>query len=271
LWKTGDMGDRPKKQWVPWGALLREKRELAGLTIEELALKLRKGKSTVSSYERATRTPSWDLSVTADSILTTGASLAALWKDLKRTAALPDEWATFLNLERQAVEIREYQMLVVPGLLQTQDYATALLQQHSPHSDNIQAQARARANRLKELDARMVFVCEEYALRRIIGSPAIMNRQIKHVLDLVQAGRIRMHAIPTSEAGETHSGLSGDYRVMALGDGHQVGYAEHALGGFLVENTDHIRVLLDRFGALQGEALPIRQTVEFLQRLAGEQ
>ncbi|HEU0089610.1 MAG TPA: DUF5753 domain-containing protein [Pseudonocardiaceae bacterium] len=135
---------------------------------------------------------------------------------------LPPEFEGYLSLESEASRILTYQPDVIPGLLQTHDYARRVLAQHPltvmPYEIERSAQLRrARQSRLTsddpvELDA----VINEGALRRMVGGPAVLCDQLAYLLTMLDLPNVLIRVLPFA-AGE-HPGTNGPFAVLEFPD-----------------------------------------------------
>ncbi|MDA8368698.1 MAG: helix-turn-helix transcriptional regulator [Nocardiopsaceae bacterium] len=262
------MSNTTNEIWRPWGNELRRARSLAGISQNQLGRKMLVSTPTVSAFERGTRTPKRDHAEAADSALSTGGTLTQLWIRLNDTRDIPDSWRDFALLERQATEIREYQMMVVPGLLQTAKYARALIRaERSWDTDErVDQLVKSRTARLAELPRTPLhFIVDESAVRRVLGSHEIMREQLERLLTLTEDWRIRIAVVPSDTT--SHPGLSGSFRIMNLHDGRIVGHAEHWGGQAVISNPRHVNQLGTTFGNIQAEALPLRASADLLAQI----
>lgn len=250
------MPEKVFKEWEPWGRELRRLRELAGFTQLKLADQVSFENGLVSGFERATRKPNRSQSAELDQALSTGSVLEQLWVEITNTKEIPGEWRDFVRLERQAVEIREYQMVLIPGLLQAPEYSHALLRNHRKWDSDrkIKELAEARARRLAELkpETLLWFVLDDITIRRVLGSEKVMKTQLDHLLSMFDNHRIRVSLMP--EYAPQHPGLSGSFRIMNLSDGRLVGHSEHWGGQHVVSGTE-VNKLATVFSGLQADAL----------------
>ncbi|MFC4563182.1 Scr1 family TA system antitoxin-like transcriptional regulator [Nocardiopsis mangrovi] len=115
-----------------WGGEMRRLRRLAGKTQQEVADITLISRPQIGKLELGTRTPNQDTAVTLDAVLATGGVLQQLWSEFSSSDNLPREWQDLVWLERAAAQIRAYQPLLVPGLLQTEAYARTVLNPPSP-------------------------------------------------------------------------------------------------------------------------------------------
>ncbi len=188
---------------------LKRLRERAGMTQGDVAERTNYGLSTVSAYETGTRIPSADFAEQADKLFGSGETLTELQKLLERVSVRP--WfRDRVDVERKATEIREYDSYQVPGLLQTEAYARAIMSVGRPKisSDEIERAVALRMTRQEILELRdglpadqeqtprFWAIIDESALQRTVGSSEIMRVQREHLVEMAQRPNITIQIIP---------------------------------------------------------------------------
>ncbi|MDS1271613.1 helix-turn-helix transcriptional regulator [Lipingzhangella sp. LS1_29] len=233
------------------------------MTQLQLAKAMHVASPTISAFERGTRTPRREHSTKADAVLSTGGRLEQLWDELSDTRQIPESWRDFAQLEQQAIEIREYQMALVPGLLQHPDYARYILRQGRPSETDEQVASLVKARTARLADLRhtpLTFVLEEMVFSRVLGSPEIMRSQIDHVMGLIDNRRIRVALVPF--VAPLRPALSGAYRIMNLPNGRIVVHIEHPGGLAVLSNSADVNRLVTLFGLQQTEALSLGASLD---------
>ncbi len=266
-----DMAEKVDAVWAQWGAELRRIRSLAGKTQAQLARDAPLSRQQVSALEKGTRTPKREYAEELDRALATGGALTALWDEISDTKDVPDHLKSILKVERQAAEIREYQSVVVPGLLQTEDYARAILgpryMRRTP--EQLQQLVKARTSRLPAIVSSgplLWFVVRSPVMRCPVGGDEILKRQLERIIDLSEKGEIEFQILPDSRTG---AGFHPPFRVSTMPDGKTVGYAEHAMGGLTFDKMKRVAVLQAAFGALQADALSPDDSIAMIYKIKG--
>jgi transcriptional regulator with XRE-family HTH domain len=163
----------------------------------------------------------------------------APWSDV-----VPDWLKTFVGLEGLAANEFMYEPLLLPGLLQTDDYAAALLVDNlrvaTVDTERVVKLRMARQVRLTDEDRPLRFraVIEEAALDRLVGGPGVMRPQLEQLLDLVQRDNITLQVMPLSLA--VHDGLDGEFTLLSFGEAQSVGYVEFPDGAIYVQDQDQV-------------------------------
>ncbi|MGW0475765.1 helix-turn-helix domain-containing protein [Streptomyces coeruleorubidus] len=190
-----------------FGEVLRHFREAALLTQEGLARQIPCDRSHVARVEAGTRVPQEAFAKKCDELLGTGGVLLRLWGriDWYPQVEHPDWFRRRAEMDEVAVALREYQERVVPGLLQTADYARALFSRRGADADEVDSRVRARLSRQQRFLADggplYVVILDESCLRNGVGSPEIMREQCAHLLAVGQRRNVRVQVAPSDAFG----------------------------------------------------------------------
>ena len=260
-----------------FGAELRYYRTRAAVSQKDLASKATVSHDVISKIETGERPPAEDFPPRLDAIpeLDTRGALTRLWNHLKkgqrqRLHGWFQEWA---DIEAQATVLRWYEPLVVPGLLQTEDYARAILSvRPDGNLADLDEQVAARLARQSVLDRpnapQLWCVLDEGVLRRAIGGPKVMRSQLYRLAEAAEYPKTTIQVIPF---GGAHAGLLAHF-VIAGRDGQPpVVYLETAAEGHVTDSpsvTNHVALSFDR---LRAEALPWASSRDVIRKVAEEQ
>lgn len=133
---------------------------------------------------------------------------------------LPEEYTAYISFESEAKGIRNYESLYVPGLLQTQDYARAVIRGTLISATDVEVEdrVRARVERQDGLagDVKFWAVFDEAALRRMVGGPDVMRAQLEHLVSTAKARNITFQVIPFGAG--PHPGMLGQFIVLDFAD-----------------------------------------------------
>lgn len=188
-----------------FGELLRHFREAAPLTQEALARQIPCDRSLVARVEAGTRVPQDTFARRTDEVLGTGGALGRLWGlvDWYPQVEHPDWFRRRAEMDAEAVALREYQERVVPGMLQTPEYAAAMLSRQSSGTE-LEDRVRARLSRQQRYfvvgGPLYVAVLDESCLRNIVGDAAIMRGQCAHLLEVGRRPNVRIQVAPANRA-----------------------------------------------------------------------
>ncbi|MDA0567363.1 helix-turn-helix transcriptional regulator [Streptomonospora sp. S1-112] len=264
------MAEQVHKQWLRWAGELRRLRDMSGMTQAQLARQTKISRQAISKYEKATRKPTRNSATILDEALSTGGVLYQLWRETRGTVEGPPEWRDFLAVEREATEIREWQPLLIPGLLQCESYARWIFTRLGAVVDDPERAVADRVGRLAQLrpGAMVRAVVDEVVLRRVCGTHEVMPSQLDHLLALAETGRVLLMVLPMHAPWRPVS--TGSFRIMTLTDGRQIVHASYE-GGYVVKALPtEVNEFASRFGDYQAEALPPSESVTCIRKLRDE-
>jgi transcriptional regulator with XRE-family HTH domain len=189
---------------------------------------------------------------------------------------LPEVYSDYIGFEDEARSIWSYQSLLIPGLLQTEDYARALLHGTLPYASNkeIENRVTARLARQALLDRedppRLWAIMDEAAVRRLVGRRQVMRAQVDRLRDAATRPNMTLQVIPF-DAG-SHPGMDGAFVVLEFPDpaDQSIVYTESAAGGLFLEEEVEIRRYMLMFEHLRAAALRPEATVSLLTEIAAE-
>ncbi|WP_265295074.1 helix-turn-helix domain-containing protein [Streptomyces sp. SHP 1-2] len=214
---------------VVFGEVLRHFREGASLTQEALAARIPCDRSHVARVEAGTRVPQDTFAKTCDTLLATGGVLTRLWSriDWYPQVEHPDWFQRRAEMDETAVALWEYQERVVPGLLQTPAYVTALFSRVTTGAE-LDERVRARLSRQRRFlspeGPSYVVVLDESCLRNVLGGPGLMREQCAHLLAVGRKANIRVQVAPAGFPGLVRP--NAPMSLIRLPDGHEWVYSE---------------------------------------------
>lgn len=266
------------------GQRLRRLREDTGHTLKDVADYVQRDPSSISRMEAGihpARVPDVLAYITLCGLSDDRdrAALVNLAKDAWRTGwwdrYTENELEAVTNLaslEERAVEIRNFQALVIPGLVQTSGYAAAVMRasDHGISDDTIDRWLQVRMERQKiftrEGPVRFITVLDESVLHRRIGGDEVMRAQLLHLLNLTEDGTVVIHVLPWTVG--AHASPEGCFDVLVMEEPYTaVGYAETPAGAFFLERDDVDR-LQGRHTRLLEAALSPADSVTHLRTIA---
>jgi Domain of unknown function (DUF5753)/Helix-turn-helix domain len=186
---------------------------------------------------------------------------------------LPSWFQLYLGLEGAARIIRTYEVQFVPGLLQTEAYARAviLLGYADSHPEEIERRVDLRQARRKILSQpdppQLWAVVDEAVLRRPIGGAAVIRAQIEALIEVTQLPRVRLQIIPFDVGG--HAAVGGAFTILRFADPDlpDVVYLEQLTGALYLNDRDDIDTYASAMGRLSIEAAPPTRTTEILEQI----
>ncbi|MEV4096278.1 helix-turn-helix domain-containing protein [Streptosporangium saharense] len=254
-----------------WGAELRRRRLKAGLSQSKLCAIVPMSKSLLSALETGGRFPTEGTALGLDRALNLGTVLQRLRADLaSKVGAAPTWFRPWLEHEQVARALHMWEPLMVPGLLQTEEYARAILSQ-SPTStaDDLESKVAARMKRqgiLRRTPAPMLWVVlDEGVLYRPVADAEVMHRQFERLLEVGEQRHVSLQILPHSA--RNLLGLLGSFTVAELPGGDPpVAYAESQPTGHsrITGRAKEVQGLLFRHGSMRADALPRRESLNLI-------
>lgn len=181
--------------------------------------------------------------------------------------------SSYVALEAEAESLRSYEALVIPGLFQTADYASAMLQGRVP-SDVIERRTQLRIARQERLDGHGALsvhsVIDEAALRKFIGSSEIMRAQLRHLIAANARPNVELHVVPDTAG--AHPGIAGQFVVLDFpaAPGASVVFLENAHDGFYLDDPAHVDQYRRVYNGVHELSMNVHQSIEFMQGLHDE-
>lgn len=251
-----------------FGSRVRRLRTAAGLTQAELGRKTHVVSTRITQIERSSGAkPTLELARALDDALGADNLLVDLWPYVYREA-FPDWSRAFMAHSARAVSVREYAAHVVPGLLQTEDYARALLSVGLSLKDEEHLEERisvrlGRQERLGTPDRPDLWVVlDESVLMRPVGGPTVMRAQLARLLEAAADRHITVQVMPFHQ-GE-HDVMGGSLTVLTLPDSSEVAYTEGAHYGQLIEDPDEVGRLAVSYDRVRAVALPPLMSLDMI-------
>ena len=272
----------PTVRRMQLGARLRNLRQAKGITRDQAGWAIRGSESKISRMELG-RVAFKERDVT-DLLRLYGIedeSEHARLLVLAREANTPGWWhaygdvlshwfQNYLDLEQAAELIRTYEIQFVPGLLQTDAYARAviLLGHGTKGTAEIERRAGLRMARKQLLTRpeppRLWAVLDEAVLRRPIGGVEVLREQIEYLLDVSTLRNVRLQVMPFSSGG--HAAAGGAFSILRFGhsDVPDVVYIEHLTSGLYLDKREDVDQYAEAMGRLSIEAEPPQRTPDIL-------
>lgn len=265
------------------GADLRRWRERAGLESKELARALSWSSSKVSNMESGSRGVSEvDAAMYLAHCRAPGTDIQEFLEFFHEQDGQwlqphgrqrPDELRSLVALETTAAAMCEFQVTVIPGLLQTEDYTRALITGcRLLPEDAIEPRVRARKERQALLRRYSPpwcrFFVHESALRLPIGGNAVMNDQLLHLVFASSRPHIDIRVVPI--AAGPHGGVGGAFTLMEYEKAKPVVYLEHDVASVFLDRKDYVAHYRKAIASLRAVALDEGQSRSLLAQLASE-
>ncbi|MEV8506784.1 helix-turn-helix transcriptional regulator [Actinoplanes sp. NPDC051475] len=266
------------------GAELRRYRDAAGVTIDVVADRLGCSPSKVSRIEtgHTSATPR-DVKDMLDIYGVAGAPSDELVQ-IAREARQKGWWHPFstvltgayVGLEAAAKSIRAYEQQVVPGLLQTDKYAIAMIRaaRLGDSEQEIEQRVRVRMARqallIQDDPIDLWVVLDEAVLSRPVGGDEVMRDQLLRLGEMTELPNVTLQILPFAVG--AHAGMDGTFAILDFPDAEDpnVVFAENATGGLFLEKTDELRKYNSIFDTIRATALSPEESRNMILMLAEE-
>ncbi|MFH9722046.1 Scr1 family TA system antitoxin-like transcriptional regulator [Streptomyces sp. NPDC017254] len=265
---------RGKQQdvWEFFGELLKECREAAGLTQEELGGLVFVSGAYIGLFEQGIRKPQLDVAMRIDEILQTGGIFERTCRKLINRSPYASYFHEVAELETVATRICEFAPAVVPGLMQTAEYARAVTVATHPFATEefIEEKVTARIGRAEILGGptkpEYWAVPHENAVLTPVGGPAVMAATLDHIAALTRARRALVTVLPRSVG--AHSVMEGSLRLMEFADQPPTAYAETGFSGTLLDDPTVVKQAQRAYDPLRVATLPPEASLVLIESAA---
>ena len=185
------------------------------------------------------------------------------YAELQTWSEVPAAFKNWSELEEKAAQIRDWWPSIISGLLQTEDYARALLSTYPGVSaEAVSSRLAARMERQRRLFARDImawFIVDELSLYRLAGSAEVMAAQLRRLGAVARMPNVTMQVLPAvANPGVTSGFIIAD----------ESAYAEHSAGGFAYPTGETVSALMRIFDTLRGECYRVSESAALLERTA---
>jgi transcriptional regulator with XRE-family HTH domain len=258
--------------WEFFGAELRRRREDMGLSQAQLGALVFVSGTYIGQFEQAIRKPQMDLAIRFDEILKTDGIFERLCIKLINDRRYADYFAKASELEALTTKICEFSHALVPGLLQTEEYARAVTVATNPLAteEYIADKVDGRIDRSRILkDAtRPVYwaILHENSLRVPVGGPAAMARQLDHIAALVRERTVLVQVLPYSAG--AYAVMTGDLRLMEFDDAPPTAYTEAVYSGNLLDDPAVVKRAYAAYDLLRAAALSPEASLTLIESAA---
>lgn len=251
---------------------IRRAREAKGMSRTAVGKALFVSGELVAAWESGRSLPQPNHVIDLIGILEFGPDIVVrILEDLVSGEVSPQWTGKWLAIEKRADTVLSFELSVVPGLLQTEGYARAVLR-HNHHSPlDPEQQVKERLRRQKEVLGRetppmSVFIMDESILwRKIRVEPKIMAEQLTHLVEVSKQPDTIVQVVP-SEVGD-HAGLVGPFMIAKV-DGRELAYQDGALRGEVIEECSEVHALSRVWQNIHSAALSDSASIERIEKAA---
>ncbi|MET7744001.1 helix-turn-helix transcriptional regulator [Streptomyces sp. NPDC005385] len=266
-----EVSKQPPIAWRYCGSQIKLWRTEAGVGREALAKEAGYDYEYVKSMENGRRRPTLRLLQIADQVCGAGGKLVAAQEYLK-PEPFPARSQEFMAIEAEAISLSWYEPLLIPGLLQTQNYAQALIAGSCPPLDDetVSERVAARLRRAEALSRRFRvmygFVIYEAALQTLVGGEEVMMQQLRHLLDVGRMRNVSIQVLPLGRCSGV--ALAGPIVLLETAEHEHLAYVEGPEMSMLHASPDKVSALTQRHGMIRMHALSIEESAKFIREVA---
>ncbi|WP_411076842.1 helix-turn-helix domain-containing protein [Streptomyces sp. cmx-10-25] len=254
-----------------FGQLLRTSRDARGWTQEELATRLGCSGTHVSALETGRRSPTTHTAAILDKIFGSGDKFERQSRAVRHTALI-EGFPEYVAHEARAVELRLYEVGVVPGLLQTPEYAAALeadavrREAITPDQadERVELVAKRQATLLRSSSPLILVVLDEGCIRRPMGTRAVMDAQFARLLEFAERPNTVLQVAPFSMGARRPFSLP--ITILTMPDRSLMSYAESTHRGHLERESTFVLNMLAAYHQLQAEAPSQAESVAMIEK-----
>ncbi|WP_378554576.1 helix-turn-helix domain-containing protein [Nocardiopsis tropica] len=256
-----------------FGRLMKQLRTKASMTQQELSTASTVGQSTISDVELGKKRTQRDYVVRLDAALTAHGVLIGAWDAAFGDGGTSAYFREVAEFEQTAVEIREFALGLVPGLLQAEQYVRAVSALARPKADResidkiVQARKQRQELLKREHPPAFTALLDEAVLLREFQDPQVMITQLDYLIALSQKPRLRVQVVPLKAEG--HAGLGGSFTLMEVPDTGTFAYVESQETGFVLKQPNVVASYDRTFAELRSAALPAPESRAKLTEIRG--
>jgi DNA-binding XRE family transcriptional regulator len=257
------------------GAVLATLRRAAGHSQASLSRHVGAQEETIASIEQGRRPLKDSLAAELDEFLHTNGVLAVAVENMPEIDLIPRWVDEYLDLEKTATSLSFYANAVLPGSLQTANYARAVFRSRVPaySEDEVEMRTTTRTARQELLrrptPTTVSFVIWEAVLMDRIGGPEVFAEQLRHLRADSDLPGVSLQILPFGRP--AHAGLAGPFILLETDDHQRLAYAETQRGSQLVADPGEVSALSQKYAMLRTQALNTEDSKGLLDRMLGEQ
>jgi len=198
------------------------------------------------------------------------------WWSAYRDVA-PSSLLQLIEYESAASVVRQFETTFIPGILQTEDYARAVIQDYydeRPGSDKLRALVELRIRREDLFDAdnrpSFQFMLDEAVIRRLVGGSSVMRNQLRRLIEVADKPNVTVEVIPFSAG--LHPGMNGPFEIIEFADpsDSDIVYLESPRGDIVSDDPEETLKYREAFEGLSKAALGPRDSLARIAKIADE-
>lgn len=256
-----------------FGRQMKLLREVAGLTQAQLGAQVGYGEAQIAAVEQGRRIPKPELIDGVDRAVGARGVLMAMKKEVAK-ARYPGFFRKFVSCEAEAAELHAYDVNLVNGLLQCEEYMRAVFEMWRPLLDpeTVEQRVAARLDRQKLLSRRpkplLSFVIDEHVFLRPLGGKAVHRAQLECLLLMGHERNIEIQVMPTDR--DEHAGVAGPFTLILTRSGRRMAYTEVQSHSTLYTEPAKVQGFESTYGVLRAQAKTPKESLAWIEKLLGE-
>ncbi|MFD7018833.1 Scr1 family TA system antitoxin-like transcriptional regulator [Streptomyces sp. NPDC059928] len=262
-----DRTDPTSSALAHFGMEVRLEREALSMSRADFGKEATCGYDLVAKVEKGQRVPPREFAEACDRVFPhANGRFLRLWP-LALKLAYPAWFRGYVELEGKATVVRMFHPQLVPGLVQTEEYARAVLRTSRPANLESLVTARVERQRIltRENPARLWLVLNEAVLRNRVGSPAVMRDQLAHLSDLAENPTHRVQII--RDKGQ-HHGWASPFGLLSFSDGADVVHVDGFPKGYVLAESGDVAAAQDAYDLLKAMAAPPDESAELFDSIS---
>ncbi|MGK5550016.1 helix-turn-helix domain-containing protein [Actinomadura kijaniata] len=250
-----------------FGRQMKRYRENANVVQQAIAAHTNTSVSYVSLIETGKRRCKREFVETVDRMTRANGALLELWDDLNHDGRPVPLWFDWPAVEQEAAELITWQHTVIPGLLQTPDYARVLLRDHDEQAVDVRIERQAILTRDKPPPTMLVALLSEAVLTYPVGTAEIMRAQLEHLITMSERPNVTIQIVPH---GGPPAGTGGAFVLATMQDRSEAAYLETTVRGITSDDRQDLAGLSKTLMSLRAKALPESMSLDVIRKAIEE-
>ena len=250
---------------------IRHARDAKDMSRAALAAKLYVSESLVAAWESGRIVPRAEQLGQLIEVLEFGPEvISRILEDLVSGEVSPEWTGKWLTIELKAETLLSFEHSIVPGLLQTEEYASEVLKYLHNAPFDVKEVLRERMERQQKVlgcddPPTAVFIMDEQVLRREVGGPEVMSRQLRHLVELAEQPNVIIQVVPAGTG--YHPGLAGAFMIAKF-DRTEIAFQDGTVTGQVLEEANQVSALTRKWENIHAAALPQAASIELIAKVA---
>lgn len=266
--ERADGGDPTASPLKHFGSEVKLERERLGMSRADLGREASCGYSLVAKIEAGDRVPALEFAESCDRVFPhSNGRFVRLWP-LALRYAFPPWFRRYVELEEKATAVRMFHPQLAPGLVQTEEYARAVLRMGRPANLDDLVTARIERQRIlaREKPTRLWLVLNEAVLRKVVGSEEIMHGQLARLRDIAETPAHRVQII--RDSGHHREPAASPFGLLSFSEGADVVHVDGFPKGYVLAEQDDVEAAQEAYDLLMALASPPDESAELIDSIS---